>query len=263
MTAEQADIQGMTSSPAVRPTARDVFSRPLPELGLFDRALLRCAASVALRKTASISGLRHLTADNDPFILALNHSTRLEALLIPPLLVLLRGGRRLHFLADWNFRLIPGVGLLYWRSGAITVPHKSARPRVLNLLKPLFTDAVPPWRQAAQLLRTGHSIGVFPEGTVNREPSRLLAGRTGAARLSLETGAPVVPAGVRFPTIAAGTAIPEGSPMEIIIGEPLRPPYVDGPVAAAAVRAWHARIMGAIGVLSGKSTEARAVGDGR
>lgn len=256
-------IRGMASSPAVHPTAHDVRSCPLPELGPFDRALLRGAAAIAQRRIISITGLHHLAAANDPFILALNHSTRLEALVIPPVLMLLRGGRRLHFMADWNFRLIPGVGLLYRRSGAITIPHKPARPRILNVLKPLFTDAVPPWRQAEQLLRAGHSIGIFPEGTVNRDPLRLLPGRSGAARLSLETGVPIVPAGVRFPTVAAGTAIPEGSPMEIVIGDPLRPPSVEAPVATAIVRDWHARLMAAIGVLSGKSTEARAVGDRR
>jgi len=46
-------------------------------------------------------------------VLVLNHSTKLEAVLLPALLMLLRGGHHLHFMADWNYRLIPGLGHFY------------------------------------------------------------------------------------------------------------------------------------------------------
>ena len=38
-----------------------------------------------------------------------------------------RGGRLIHFLADWNFRLIPGIGLMYRRAETITVTHLRQR----------------------------------------------------------------------------------------------------------------------------------------
>src|SRR5215468_479598 len=193
------------------PSARAILSSPLPELQLVDRVLVRSIALVSRRKIRSLDGFDHIAPEHDPFILAANHSTRQEAILLPALLFLLRHGRRIHFMADWNFRMIPGVDLLYRRAGAITVARKSARPRLLNLAKPLFTDTVSPMAQARQHLICGRSIGVFPEGTVNRDPSRLLRGRHGAARLSLETGAPVVPAGLRFPDVPHAAAIPDGS----------------------------------------------------
>src|SRR5262245_44526701 len=151
------------------PPARDIVRWPLPVLGTLDRWLLRAAALIARRQVIAARGLEHIRAEADPFILALNHSTRREAVLVPPLLVLLRGGRRIHFLADWNFRLIPGVDLLYRRAGAITVMRKSARPRWLNVFKPLFADPLPPFEHARALLAAGRSVGVFPEGTVNRD----------------------------------------------------------------------------------------------
>jgi 1-acyl-sn-glycerol-3-phosphate acyltransferase len=235
-------------------SARAILSWPLPELRLLDRALVRGAALVGRGRVHSIAGLEHIAPDRDPFILALNHGTRLEALLVPPLLFLLRRGQRIHFMADWNFRMIPGVGLLYRRAGVITVARKPARPRVLNLLKPLFTDRMSPTKQARWHLTAGRSVGVFPEGTVNRDPLRLMRGRPGAAQLSLETGVPVVPVGLRYPAVPHGIAIPEGSPMAIEIGPPLIPSAAAKP-AYAAISAWHGEIMAAIARLSGKSWE--------
>jgi 1-acyl-sn-glycerol-3-phosphate acyltransferase len=160
-----------------------------------------------------------------------------------------------HFLADWSFRLIPGIGLIYSRAEVVTVLGKSARPRFLNALKPLYKRSLRPFEQAREHLIAGRSVGIFPEGTVNRDPDRLLRGRRGAARLSLETGAPVIPLGIRFPTVAPGQPIPSHAAMELHIGAPLAPP---GPPAAEraplpAVTEWHAAIMTAIARQSGKS----------
>jgi 1-acyl-sn-glycerol-3-phosphate acyltransferase len=267
MTAEQTAAQRVgpvTVSGRPRaepPSVSAILSWPLPELGVLDRALVRGAALVARHRVKSIRGLEHIAPERDPFILALNHGTRQEALLVPPLLILLRGGRGIHFLADWNFRMIPGVDLLYRRAGAITVPRKPARPRILNALRPLFTDALPPFEQARGHLAAGRPVGIFPEGTVNRDAALLLRGRHGAARLSLETGAPVVPAGIRFPTVPRGTSVPEGSPMEIEIGPPLRPSPVKRALAQPSVAEWHAQMMTEIGRLSGKSWRAADTGE--
>ncbi|QOR69492.1 1-acyl-sn-glycerol-3-phosphate acyltransferase [Ruania alkalisoli] len=47
---------------------------------------------------------------------------------------------------------------------------------------------------AAQRLQSGTSVLIFPEGTLTRDPDLWpMAARTGAARLALETGVPVVP----------------------------------------------------------------------
>lgn len=252
-----ATLTSAQTSPSQRadalPSNRAILSWPLPELGAFDQILLRTSTLAARRSILAVHGLEHIAPHRDPFILALNHGTRQEALLVPALLMLLRHGRRIHFLADWNFRMIPGVGLLYRRSGTITVTRKSARPRILNVLKPLFTDALPPMEQARRHLNSGRSVGIFPEGTVNRDPQRLLRGQRGASRLSLETGVAVVPAGIRFPAVPRGMPVPEGSAMVIEFGAPLQPDLTtDAPVTTAKVRAWHAQIMTAISIHSEK-----------
>jgi len=49
-------------------------------------------------------------------------------------------------------------------------------------------------KQAEQALRAGACVIVYPEGTASRDPDLWpMVGKTGAARLALSTGAPVVP----------------------------------------------------------------------
>src|SRR5262249_35545949 len=147
-----------------------------------------------------------------------------EAVLVPALLCLLRGGRPIHFLADWNYRLIPGIGLIYRRAETVTVTRKSARPPILNVFKRDYLHPSSPLDRARAQLLHGRSVGFFPEGAVNRDPLRLLPGRHGAARLSLETGAPVIPVGIRFPAAPANAPIARRALMQVHIGAPLAPP---------------------------------------
>jgi 1-acyl-sn-glycerol-3-phosphate acyltransferase len=51
-------------------------------------------------------------------------------------------------------------------------------------------------KQAERALRKGDAVIVYPEGTASRDPDLWpMVGKTGAARLALTTGAPVVPIG--------------------------------------------------------------------
>jgi 1-acyl-sn-glycerol-3-phosphate acyltransferase len=51
---------------------------------------------------------------------------------------------------------------------------------------------------ANQHLRDGHSVAIFPEGDLSPRQGGSLPARSGAARLALMTGAPVVPVGIYF-----------------------------------------------------------------
>jgi 1-acyl-sn-glycerol-3-phosphate acyltransferase len=234
----------------------DLWDWPLVALERpLDRVLTRAAAALARRQVRAIAGWERVLPVHDPFILVANHGSRREALYLPAALMLARGGRPVHFLADWNFRLIPGVGYLYDGSGAITVARKEARPRWLNRFRSRYVAQTPPMEQARQRLTAGGSVAIFPEGTVNRDPRHLQRGRFGAARLSLETGVPVLPVGIRFhPPHGCEPYRASTAPMSVHIGSPLRPPApATGQVGIAAVRAWHAELMSAIADLSGKS----------
>jgi 1-acyl-sn-glycerol-3-phosphate acyltransferase len=232
------------------PNWREVLRWPLPHKGLGDRLLIRLVTLIIKQQVVSIRGLEHVAPDRDPFILIANHGSRRDVIVMPTMLMLYRGGRPIHFFVDWNFMLIPGVAKIYRCGGTITVSRKPAKPPILNALRPLFVDTVAPNDRARRHLAAGRSIGVFPEGAANRDRNRLLPGRNGAARLSLETGVPVVPIGLRFS--GRDTDSSAAGPMEIVIGPPRHPPAIEAKQAPlAAVRDWHATLMSDIAQLSG------------
>jgi 1-acyl-sn-glycerol-3-phosphate acyltransferase len=73
-----------------------------------------------------------------------------------------------------------------------------------------------------RVLAEGDLFGIYPEGT--RSPDgRLYRGKTGVARLALESGAPVVPVAMIGTDVAQplGRAIPKPMPIGVVLGEPL------------------------------------------
>lgn len=226
----------------VRPLSpKAIWRMPLPHARPFDRLLIRALAFLATRRLIAISGIERLAASHDPYILALNHNTRSEALLVPALILLLRGGKPIHFLADWNFRLIPGVNFLYRRAQVITLTRKRAKPLWLTPLRTLFAGKTPAFEQAKEKLESGACLGVFVEGTVNRDGARLKRGRLGAAALSLKTGAPVLPLGI------VHDGPDEHASFCLHIGTPIRPDN------CTTLPSHHAAIMNALARLCGKT----------
>lgn len=251
-----ASPKGATRSQPARPLlARgEMWQRPLPYLqdSPFTRLFTRLALHLYRGHFLEVRGAERLKPEHDPFILVLNHSQRKEAILIPGILFFLRDGKRIHFMADWNFCLIPPVAVLYRCAEVITLVRKPAKPKFLNVFKPLFTDKLPAFERAKQRLAEGAPVGIFPEGTVNRHPQELLKGFYGAAQLSLETGVPLLPVGVQFPTNPPGAPISESSPLILEIGHPLVPKEKLPAPSPEQVRDWHATMMQEIGRLSGK-----------
>jgi 1-acyl-sn-glycerol-3-phosphate acyltransferase len=83
-------------------------------------------------------------------------------------------------------------------------------------------SAVASLEQGRQVLERRHLFGIYPEGT--RSPDgRLYRGKTGAARLALEVGVPVIPVAMIGTNEAqpAGKRIPKRMRLGIVFGEPL------------------------------------------
>ena len=92
-------------------------------------------------------------------------------------------GRWPRFMAKRSLFTVPGLGAMLRRVGQIPVDRSSGQGG----------DSL---AAAAVALRAGRAVVVYPEGTITREPNLWpMRGRTGAARLALDTGAPVVPIG--------------------------------------------------------------------
>jgi 1-acyl-sn-glycerol-3-phosphate acyltransferase len=90
-------------------------------------------------------------------------------------------GRTIRFLAKASLFRLPVVCALIRGAGQIPVERSG----------PLASRA---FQRAVQAVRRGECIAIYPEGTLGKDPSGWpMVGRTGAARVALATGAPVIP----------------------------------------------------------------------
>ena len=70
--------------------------------------------------------------------------------------------------------------------------------------------------EAEKALNMGEVVGIFPEGTRNRNnPDKLLPFKFGAVKMAKETGSPIIPIALK------GKGIPFFSSYRIAIGEPI------------------------------------------
>jgi 1-acyl-sn-glycerol-3-phosphate acyltransferase len=118
-------------------------------------------------------------------ILAGNHLSAADWILMP-----LQVKRRVTFLAKAEYFTGTGLKGLAQRlffSGAGQVPIDRTNASAAD-------DAI---RTGIGILREGKLLGIYPEGT--RSPDgRLYRGKTGVARMTLETRAPVIPVAVTY-----------------------------------------------------------------
>lgn len=195
----------------------------------------------------------------EPAVFALNHNNSFESLLVPVTLIYWRGGGLLHFLIDWMFLHIPVIGWVMRQCEPVPVYTKPARFRLgerhrrARLQEGSVVDA------CLARLAAGGSLGLFPEGTRNQDPGRLLRGRSGLGEIVLRSGVPVVPVGIHYPAAARLGRIPRLGRIVLRIGDPLDFP-TEREQAAGDPRAWRdasrrvvARVMAALEELSGKT----------
>ncbi len=156
-----------------------------------------------------IRGAENIPKDG-PAILASNHNAVWDSIFLPALI-----DREVVFMGKADY--FSGTGAKGWA--------------VKNFMKAVGTIPVDrSGGKAAQAamqaglerLSQGELFGIYPEGT--RSPDgRLYRGKTGVARLALESGAPVIPVAM-IGTHAAqpiGQKIPLRTNIGVVIGEPL------------------------------------------
>jgi 1-acyl-sn-glycerol-3-phosphate acyltransferase len=114
-------------------------------------------------------------------------------------------------------------------------------------------DASQAFSAAVQAIRDGECVGFYPEATLTRDPDLWpMVGKTGAARVALETGAPVVPIAQWGPQelLAPYAKRPRLFPratMHVWAGPPVDLTAFQGrPIDGALLRAVTERIMAAI-----------------
>ncbi|HEY0248727.1 MAG TPA: lysophospholipid acyltransferase family protein [Gryllotalpicola sp.] len=116
------------------------------------------------------------------YIVAPNHYSEIDPVIVG--MMLYRAGRYPRFLAKASLFRIPVVGWFLRRSGQVPVERTAAAAAA----------AKSPLAAAHELVEKQRIVVVYPEGTLTREPEMWpMRGKTGAARIALEQGIPVIP----------------------------------------------------------------------
>lgn len=175
--------------------------------------LLRRLAFVRLE----VSGLEQVPETGRPFVLAANHQSYLDALLLIEAIP-----RPLVFVAKRELETMPLVG------------------RVLARLGTLFVERFDLQRSAAEFrhitsaLEQGRRLAFFPEGTFREDPG-LLPFRMGAFSAAAQAGVPILPVAVdgTRKILGGGSWLPAPGRARLVIGSPVVP---DGEDWQAAIR---------------------------
>lgn len=112
-------------------------------------------------------------------IVASNHMSYLDVLVFTHFLY--RNGRAPRYLGKSGVFKVPVIGKILLAAGQVPVERESA-------------DARKAVDHAKVILEQGHMLGVYPEGTLTRDPDMWpMIAKTGCARLALATDTPVIP----------------------------------------------------------------------
>jgi 1-acyl-sn-glycerol-3-phosphate acyltransferase len=187
----------------------DLGDAALSAMRLYGRIaypVVRTVAEPALRRVFSMhpEGVEHVPREG-PAILAPNHLS-----FVDPICVALIVPRRITFIGkaeytdSWVTRWFMEVG------GVIPVRREDSAKARTSL------------ERGADVLRSGELLGIFPEGT--RSPDgRLYKGKTGAARMALEVGCPVIPVGLvgTEKVLPKDAKVPKVTPVQVSFGRPM------------------------------------------
>ena len=125
---------------------------------------------------ARLTGIENLP--DGARIIAANHANATDAFHLPGLFK-----EQIYFVVQRDVFNIPIFGWCLWGSGQIPVYLNKKHMAILR---------------ACEELAQGHTVMVFPEGKLNPQ-YQAFKGSTGAVRMSLMTGAPIIPLGTYIP----------------------------------------------------------------
>ncbi len=142
---------------------------------------------VAIVKPTLLLATKHTWIDGEKVpatggcVVAVNHISHLDPMTLGWFLY--EHGRLVRYLAKEALFRTPVLKYIVKDAGQIPVARMSE-------------GAVTAFDAAVQAIHAGECIGVYPEGTITKDPDGWpMRGKTGAARIALATGCPVIPIG--------------------------------------------------------------------
>ncbi|RLV51152.1 1-acyl-sn-glycerol-3-phosphate acyltransferase [Nocardioides mangrovicus] len=170
-------------------------------------------------------------------VLACNHLSHADPLTLAHFVY--DHGRIVRYLAKQEVFDMPVVGTIAASAGQIPVAR-------------LSTDASRSYDAAVEAIHDGQAVVFYPEGTITRDPDLWpMRGKTGAARVALTTGCPVVPIGhwgvqELLPPYGKPHLLPRKT-IHVKAGDPVDLDDLrEGPVTSPVLHEATARIMAAI-----------------
>lgn len=211
----------------------------LAPFGLSRRAFFRLSAAWVRQQLAlcgvawSVEGWEALPQairdGQQPVVFMPNHASLLD----PPFVLT---ALPLHpvFIAKKEIRLIPLVGWAVACAGMIYIDRGSRERAVASL------------KQAAQQVRAGKSVVIFPEGTRTRDGG-LLSFKKGGFHLAADAGVPIVPVGIQgaFEVLPKGTYLLNPGRIRVAVGTPI--PATEHPDREALMAAVRSQIEALLG----------------
>jgi 1-acyl-sn-glycerol-3-phosphate acyltransferase len=156
------------------------------------------------RLEISVSGLERLDIGR-PYVFMPNHASFLDILLVFAFIP-----HNFRIIVKEEFFSIPFLGLTVKSSGQIPLDRKHPRKGLRSI------------KQAADLLKKGLSIVVFPEGTRSRD-GKVHEFKATLFVLPIRTGTPVVPVLIEgtFQALRRGSVLLKRSPITVTFRDPI------------------------------------------
>ena len=177
----------------------------------------RITAGLAMPLMALISRITVRGKENVPatggFILAPCHFSAIDPVVMG--VALWKAGRTPRFMAKESLFRVPVLGSILRGLGQIPV-DRSGQQRALG-----------PMKAARSLAKTGGGIIIYPEGSLTRDPDLWpMRGKTGAVRMALDAGIPLIPAAhwgtqILMPRYSGRLKFFPPTPVTVLIGKPI------------------------------------------
>lgn len=163
------------------------------------------------------------------YVVAPNHYSEFDPLVVA--LAVWRAGRAPRFMAKESLFRVPVLGAVLRATGMVPVARQSSASAARQTLE-----------ASEMLVEHGRGVIVYPEGSLTREPDLWpMRGKTGAVRLALEGGIPLIPMAqwgtqAVLPRYGKLKLWPPRRPVSVIFGDPVDlDTYRTGQLAPAAL----------------------------
>lgn len=169
--------------------------------------------AVGLLAKIEIEGGENLP-EKGAYVLAPNHVSEFDPLIVA--VAVWRLGRAPSFMAKESLFRVPVLGAAMRATGMVPVSRASSS-----------TGARETIRNSEALVEKGRGVIVYPEGSLTRDPAMWpMRGKTGAVRLALAGGIPVIPvahwgAQEILPRYGRFTPFPLRKRVRVVVGEPV------------------------------------------